>query len=157
MKGHLRQIREHLAVFFAEQRGVAMTEAIVVVPFLTFFAVGVLEFGALFWQREQIETGLRDAARYMARCRHDTATCELTAQNLAYYGTSGWTTPQPPPLRAPGWNAAESLITFNTATTASGQQIITARTAHDLANSPLLGYFGIDEISISASHSQRVM
>ena len=69
MIGHLRQIRKAAADFFAERDGVAMTEAIVAVPFLFLFAVGVLEFGALFWQREQIETGLRDAARYMARCR----------------------------------------------------------------------------------------
>jgi Flp pilus assembly protein TadG len=155
MRCHLRHIRSYLAGFFAEQRGVAMTEAIVAVPFLFFLAVGVLEFGALFWQREQIETGLRDAARYMARCRHvPTTICETTALNLAYYGTSEIT--PLPPLRAPDWNAANSLITF-TQTPIGTQVIVEAETTHDLVNSPFLGLFGVGPISITASHNQRVM
>jgi Flp pilus assembly protein TadG len=151
MTGHLWQIRKSAAVFFAEQDGVAMTEAIVVVPFLTLFAVGVIEFGALFWQREQIETGLRDAARYMARCRHPIATCETTARNLAYYGSSAQTAE-----RVPGWNDTNSPITF-TPTTVGTQDIIRARTAHDLVNSPLFNFLGIGTISISADHNQRMM
>ena len=70
-----------------ERDGAAMTEAILAVPILIMLAFGMLEFGSLFWQREQIETGLRDAARYMARCRHDTAVCQTVARNLAYYGS----------------------------------------------------------------------
>ena len=152
MSGCPLQIRTCLAGFFAEQRGVAMTEAIIVVPFLTFFAVGVIEFGALFWQREQIETGLRDAARYMARCPHPIATCEATASNLAYYGSSAST----PAERVPGWNDTNSPITF-TVTTGVSQDIVTAWTAHDLVNSPLFNYLGIGPISISADHNQRLM
>ena len=154
MRSLLWQIRKAAADFFAEQGGVAMTEAIVVVPFLTLFAVGVLEFGALFWQREQIETGLRDAARYMTRCRHDTAVCEATARNLAYYGSSANTGV----LRVPSWNAANSPIDIPPpVTTLGGQQIITVSTTHDLTNSPHFGLFGTDEISISARHNQRVI
>ena len=52
-----------LGVFLRDEEGIAMTEALIAVPFLTFLAVAVLEFGSLFWQREQMETGLRDAAR----------------------------------------------------------------------------------------------
>ena len=152
MIDHLRQIRKAAAEFFAERDGVAMTEAIIVVPFLTFFAVGVIEFGALFWQREQIETGLRDAARYMARCRHPIATCETTASNLAYYGSSMLT----PAERVPGWNDTNSPIIF-TVTPGVSQDIVTAWTEHDLVNSPLFNYLGIGTISISADHNQRVM
>jgi len=155
MTGSLRQIRTCLAGFFAEQGGVAMTEAIIAVPFLFIFAVGVLEFGALFWQREQIETGLRDAARYMARCRHDTATCEGTARNLAYYGTSGWAGDEPPP-RTPDWNADNSAIDF-TSEAVGAQVIVTATTTHSLLNSPLIDAFPIGTISITANHNQRVM
>lgn len=154
MTGHLRDIGERLVDFLAEQRGVAMTEAIIAVPFLTLFAVGVLEFGAVFWQRGQIETGLRDAARYMARCRHATATCEATARNLAYYGTSTWTTT--PPLRVPGWDQANSPIMF-TRTTVPPQEIMTATTTHDLSHSPLIGFLPIGALSISADHNQRVI
>ncbi len=149
MRGPLRKICEGVAGFFAEQDGVAMTEAIIVVPLLTFAAVGVLEFGSLFWQREQIETGLRDAARYMARCRHPIATCEATARNLAYFGSSSPTAA----FRVPGWNAG---ITFTQATVGA-QEIVTARTTHDFRHSPLFGFLSIADISISANHNQRVI
>ena len=152
MTGHLRKIRERLAGFFAEQDGVAMTEAIIAVPFLFILAVGVLEFGALFWQREQIETGLRDAARYMARCRPP-INCELNARNLAYYGSVSTAA-----LRVPGWDASSpnGPIIF-TVTPGVSQDIVTAWTAHDLVNSPLFNFLGIGTIAISANHNQRVM
>ena len=150
MRGSLRQFRKRAADFFADQNGVAMTEAIVVVPVMTVAALGVLEFGSLFWQREQIETGLRDAARYMARCRHGPLICEETARNLAYFGSS-----LPTVERVPGWNDTNSPITF-TPTTVGAQVIITAWTAHDLVNSPLINFLGIGVISISANHNQRL-
>ena len=152
MTSQLWQIRKGVAGFFAERDGVAMTEAIIVVPFLTLFAVGVLEFGALFWQREQIETGLRDAARYMARCPHPVLTCEATARNLAYYGSSSATTVE----RVPGWNDTNSPITFTVAPFGT-LDIVTAVTAHDLVNSPFFNFLGIGVISISANHDQRFM
>lgn len=151
MTVQLWKIRKGVADLFTERDGVAMTEAIVVVPFLTLFAVGILEFGAVFWEREQIETGLRDAARYMARCNHPVATCEATARNLAYYGSSTPTAA----LRVPSWKEANSPINFTQATVGL-QDIMTANTTHDLSHSPLFGFLGIADITIFAEHHQRV-
>ena len=140
----------HLRAFLADEEGIAMTEAIIAVPLLTLIAAATLEFGAVFWQREQIETGLRDAARYMARCRHVAATCQQTARNLAYYGSSTATTA----LRVPNWKAANSAITFAETTTA-GRVYVTATTTHNILHSPIFGVLGIDQITVTSNHNQR--
>lgn len=147
-------VRKHhwLAEFLCDESGVAMTEAIIVVPFLTLLAVAVLEFGSVFWQREQIQTGLRDATRYMARCNHTPAECETWARNLAYYGNWAGTGS----LRAPGWNAANAPITFTKAAS-GGQDNVTATSRHLVIESPLFGFLGMNEIEVRATHSQRVI
>lgn len=145
-------LQTQFARFRKENEGGAMVEALLALPVLTMLAFGMLEFGSMFWQREQIETGLRDAARYMARCRHENDTCEATARNLAYYGSVA-AQPQP---RVPNWVPAESPITFQER---SGeiQTVVTATTTHQLVNSPLFGFLGIDEITITSWHDQRVI
>lgn len=152
-----RYFRARLRQLLSDDGGAVLTEALLVVPFLTILAVGVLEFGNVLWQREQIETGLRDAARYMARCRvgtswHTTSECEGWARNLAYYGSTASTGG----LRVPDWNATNSPITFATVDTGK-QDIVTATTAHQLVHSPLFGMLGINVITVSAKHEQRVI
>ena len=44
------------------------------VPIITLFAVAVLEFGIAFWERQQLQAGVRDAARYWSRCNTLSAT-----------------------------------------------------------------------------------
>lgn len=138
--------------FRSSDDGGAMAEALLALPVLILLTVGVLEFGSLFWQREQIETGLRDASRYMARCRHDTATCETVARNLAYYGSVTALANS----RVPDWIPGGSPISFSEATSAS-QTIVTASTTHQLVDSPLFSILGIDEITITSWHNQRVI
>ena len=106
--------------FRAEERGAVLAETLIVVPFVTLFSVGILEFGNMFWQKHNIETGLRDAARFVARCQRTTtatftAGCrtatvpaetvpgETVARRIAYRGSSD---PSVTTLRVPGWTAA---------------------------------------------------
>lgn len=145
-------IQNELARLRDESDGGAMVEALMALPILTVLAFGMLEFGSMFWQREQIETGLRDAARYMARCRHESDTCEATARNLAYYGSVG-ALANP---RVPNWEPGDSPITFQEAS-GQTQTVVKATTTHQLVNSPLFGFLGIDEITITSWHDQRVM
>jgi Flp pilus assembly protein TadG len=140
--------RASLQDFLCDEQGIAMTEAIIVVPFLTFLAISVLEFGSILWQRQQIETGLRDASRYMARCRHDANTCQGVARNLAYYGSSVVTTRE----RVRGWNVGRSPLTF----TVVGDQV-SVTTTHTVPGTPLFGALGIDNITVVANHNQRVI
>lgn len=140
--------------FARDERGSVLAETLLVIPFLTLLAAGILEFGQIFWQRQQIETGLRDAARYMARCRHDAAICQATARNLAYRGTvdgSG-------PLRVPNWPGASETITFTfTYTNTGDKDSVTAQTVHTMIESPVLAWLGLGEIAVTANHSQRVI
>ncbi|MDN3720591.1 hypothetical protein QW131_18365 [Roseibium salinum] len=115
----------------------------------------------MLWQREQITTGLRDAVRYVARCHtntdpdtdpliRDEAACDATARNIAYYGSvSGSGT-----LRVPGWDAATSPITI-IRTSQAAQDVVTASTTHTILHSPLFGFLGIDDITVTLDHQQR--
>ena len=62
----LRQLR---LGFWQKEEGAVLAEALLAVPFVTLFAAGILEFGNIFWERMQIDAGLRDAGRYLSRCR----------------------------------------------------------------------------------------
>lgn len=141
--------------FARDERGSVLAETLLVIPFLTLLAAGILEFGQIFWQRQQIETGLRDAARYMARCSiHCPTDCERTARNLAYHGTvdgSG-------PLRVPNWPGGSETITFTFTYTSTGDEDrVTAETVHTMIESPVLAWLGLGEIAVTANHSQRVI
>lgn len=148
--------------FRSEEDGILMTEVLIVMPFLFLLAAGLLEFGNLFWQRAQIETGLRDAARYIARCPHAQNQCESTARNLAYFGTVDGTGN----LRVPGWDANRSAISFNENEVGVPEggspgdgtyMVVTASTSHTFIHSLLLQALPFSEITIGAFHNQRVI
>lgn len=161
MTGFVSAISEDLRAFWRAEDGVAMTEALVVFPFLTFMAAGVLEFGSIFWQRQQIETGLRDAARYLARCRtttnfHTVAECEAAARNLAYYGNVAGT----PPLRVPTWNTGVTFTYIVEDPPVPPPRVtVRAQTSHTFIQSPIIGWLGIgnDGISITTRQDQKVI
>lgn len=152
----LQKLRQLRARFTVSESGVVMTEALLAVPFLTLFSVGLLEFGAVLWQREQIETGLRDAARYVARCRTSAsnaavpASCLTVARNLAYHATVDGTGP----LRVSGWNVGTSNIVF-TYPALGAETGVTATTTNQMISSPMFGMLDIDALTITLSHSQR--
>ncbi len=143
--------------FWWKDEGAVLAEALVAVPFVTLFAVGILEFGNVMWERMQIDAGLRDAGRYLSRCRPTsptyTATCsEATAKTIAYYGTQ--TPAEGATLRVPEWGPELTDITVNPADT---DGTFTIETAHQYEASPLFGWLGIDAITISVSHEERYM
>ncbi|THK35410.1 pilus assembly protein [Ensifer sp. MPMI2T] len=151
-------IRRRLkSTFWWTEEGVVLAEALVAVPFVTLFAAGILEFGNIFWERMQIDAGLRDAGRYLSRCRPTsptyTATCsQATAKLIAFYGTQSPAADAT--LRVPGWGPNLADITVN-AVGADGT--FTIQTAHLYEASPLFGWLGIDAITINASHEERYM
>lgn len=153
---HLLEYRPN-CTFWRKEEGAVLTEALVAVPFVTLFAVGILEFGNLMWERMQIDAGLRDAGRYLSRCRPSsptyTATCtEATAKTIAYYGTQAPAAGAA--LRVPGWGPGLGDITV---TPVSADGTITLATAHLYEASPLFGWLGIGAITISVSHEERYM
>ena len=97
-----------LRVFWCDNRGSALVEGAVVVPVLFILFFGVFEFSWLFYEQHQVSTGIRDAARYIARSAWLPAPpasvpsdVQTAAKNLAVTGNtqgsgaprvSGWTT-----------------------------------------------------------------
>ncbi|APG92218.1 TadE/TadG family type IV pilus assembly protein [Sinorhizobium americanum] len=143
--------------FWLNSEGAVLAEALIAVPFITIFAAGILEFGNVFWERMQIDAALRDAGRYLSRCRPTsptyTSTCsEATAKLIAYYGTQSPAADAG--LRVPGWGPNLADITVNPV---GADGTFTIQTAHLYETSPIFGWLGIDEITISASHEERYM
>lgn len=85
--------------FRTSERGAILVEALLIVPVITLFALAVVEFGFIFWERQQLQAGVRDAARYLSRCNVEayTATtpiCSLdkaTALATSYFYPTGTT------------------------------------------------------------------
>ncbi|SDA90679.1 TadE-like protein [Sinorhizobium sp. NFACC03] len=137
--------------FRSREDGAVLTEALVAVPFVTLFAAGILEFGNIFWQRMQIDAGLRDAGRYMSRCRprpDPEPTCEEMARKIAFYGTQASGTV----LRVPGWGDDLDDITIIPLNT---DGTIRVQTVHVYQSSPVFAWLGIDEITITSFHEER--
>ncbi|MCW0000973.1 pilus assembly protein [Pararhizobium sp. YC-54] len=149
--------------FWSSQEGAVLTEALLAVPFVTLFAVGILEFGNIFWERMQIDAGLRDAGRYLARCRPTTPTytakCSTaTAKLIAFYGTQS--PAEGAALRVPGWGRnpdGTTNLADITVTPVNADGTITVQTAHLYATSPLFAWLGIDAITLNSSHEERYM
>src|SRR5712692_3238476 len=67
--------------------GSAFVEGAIVMPVLLTLVLGVLEFSWLFYQQHLISTGIRDAARYIARSPNpNDPTIQVDAKNLATTG-----------------------------------------------------------------------
>ena len=79
--------------FVYETDGRALLETVIIVPVIFLFLAGILEFGTLLFNKLELETGLSDAARYLARCQDyvtgtSTYGCTVAkAKNIALYGT----------------------------------------------------------------------
>ncbi|MGG7646072.1 TadE/TadG family type IV pilus assembly protein [Rhodovulum sp. YNF3179] len=148
----------HFSWFRRSQRGSVLVETIVVLPVITIFSIGLLEFGTILWQRHQIQTGVRDAARYLSRCTYDAATCSKIAKNIAFYADPLGTAATPTPgERVPGWNGSPaSEFQVTPATPAIGDVItVYAQTAY--RGSPLFSALGLEEtIELEYYHQTQV-
>jgi Flp pilus assembly protein TadG len=88
-----------LKKLIGDERGSAIVEAAFTFPLLVTFGFGVFEFSNAFYDHQEITTGIRDAARYLARVPVPiTGANETEAKNLAVFGgganprVQGWTT-----------------------------------------------------------------
>jgi TadE-like protein len=73
-----------------DQRGTALIETALALPFLLVLGLGIFEFGNLLYNYHLISSGVRDAARYLARFDHAvavTASKEAEAERLAVTGS----------------------------------------------------------------------
>jgi len=157
--------------FWQDREGSALVEGAIVVPVLFALVLGVYEFSWFFYQQHLISTGLRDAARYLAR---SVTLCDPTApgwsildanaKNLATAGAIDGGA-----ARVKGWSAA--MVTSRCtlidnrgdgrgATPYRGGPVISVVTVSTQFPDPSLGFFrilGLQPPVISASHSERVI
>ena len=149
-----------LARFTTEERGAVLIEALIVFPLLTVMSFAFLEFGNMMWERQQMQAGVRDAARYWSRCRPATttfaSTCdEATARNIAFYGNPAGTGSP----RVPGWTtAAQITITPSKATLPSypvATDLVRVSGTTTYIGSPAFGAFMTSGVTISASTEMR--
>lgn len=133
------------------QQGTVMVETLVVIPFVLVFALGILEFGALFWERQLMQGGVRDAARYLSRCNPAFSSCSITvARNIAFYGNPTGTGA----LRLADWHRDDQLTVsapFPPATTGS----VTVTGSFTYQGSPLVSALRLPPILVSYASTQR--
>jgi Flp pilus assembly protein TadG len=151
--------------------GSALVEGALLVPVLCALMFGIYEFSWLFYQQHLISTGLRDAARYLARssdpCEGGSPNwlaAEEHAKNLATTGSinggdarvKGWTAAMVTPL----CRAVDNPSAPNGASAYRGRSTIYVVTVSTRFTDPSLGFFGFLGLQppiISVAHSERAI
>src|SRR5260370_41149374 len=99
-----------LQLLWRDSEGSALIEGALVVPILCTLVFGVFEFSWLFYQQHLISTGIRDAARYIARTSNpNDITIQTGAKNLATTGALDGNT-----ARVNGWWRHDVNIAYAT-------------------------------------------
>jgi Flp pilus assembly protein TadG len=104
------------------QKGVALVEFALILPFLLLLSILAVEFGRAIWQYNTLTKSVRDAARYLALQTPGDATAITRARNLMIYGNrSGTGTPMTIGLTSanvpdPTWQTAGTAPVINTVT-----------------------------------------
>jgi Flp pilus assembly protein TadG len=149
----------------SDTRGVSLLEGAILFPFLFTLGLGMFEFGNLLYQYQLVMSGVRDAARHLARVDITDATAETDAKNIAITGTvdgSG-------AARVSWWDAADITVTYpttpnpiidtNTGARAyrGGDNITEIRvtTTATYGSFGFLGYLGLGPISFTLEHRER--
>jgi Flp pilus assembly protein TadG len=149
--------------FRRDASGVATIEVGLAFPFIVMFASGLFEYGALFYNYELLQTGVRDAARYLARVENP-STSETAARNLALRGTVDSTGA----LRVSWWQSGDIQITYETTSNPVNEDtgrrlyrgpdpltVIRVSTELNYSGLGLLRSVGLGPIKVTAAHEER--
>jgi Flp pilus assembly protein TadG len=170
----LRQARLALGVFRRDSTGSALVETTIMMPFLLILCAGVFSFGDLFYKRLLVETGVRDASRYLARCSTtiwSTSDCEDKARNIAVFGDPDDTSTP----RVTDWGVGEVAVSYAEITNDDGSgnklyrggepctadpdevciKIVQVGTTFPYTGTGLLQFIGFASIDINATHEER--
>jgi hypothetical protein len=154
-----------------DEHGSALVEGAVLVPMLFVLLFGVYEFSWFVYQQHVISTGLRDAARYLARVADGCNVLspvwsgeEAHAKNLATTGSinggservRGWT-PEMVTSRCTAFENRTGADGLGLYRGGSAIQVVTVSTRFA---EPALGFLALLRLPppiISVSHSERVI
>lgn len=153
--------RRALRGLACDEVGAALIEFTLVAPFVLMVALGIAEFGRMFYQYQLVVEGLRDAGRYLARVDPTIGANQDKAAKLAVTGT----TEDGGDLRVTGWEVGDiSFAIEETANPGSANyrgpdpiRVVVVSTTFDYADVGFLSTLGIGAISIDAAHEQRVI
>ncbi|WP_027152098.1 TadE/TadG family type IV pilus assembly protein [Mesorhizobium sp. WSM2561] len=150
--------------FQGDENGAALVEVAIAAPFVLLLSAGVFEFSNILNTRLLLEAGVKDAARYMARCNGTTwANCETYGKNLAVNAaiTGG-------SARVSGWSTSQVTVSKNSyaAIDGSGNElylsstgtvdVVQVSTSLPYTDVGLWGYLGFGALTITVSHQERV-
>jgi hypothetical protein len=154
-----------LRSLWRDDEGSALIEGAIILPVLFTLVFGVFEFSWLICQQHLISTGIRDAARYIARSTNpNDPTIKQDAKYLAATGAIDGNA-----LRVRGWTADDVEISYafinnptgdNGLTNFRGGAVIESVTVSTTFTVPSLGFFGILSLSpptFTISHQERVI
>lgn len=161
----LTTLKQILRRFKRDDDGAILVEMTLVTPFVLLLSAGVFEFSNILNTRMLLDAGVRDAARYMARCSSDWNTCSGYATNLAVNGTitggsarvGGWTTAEVTITKA------KSILAIDAATgtelylsPTSTVDVVQVSTTFPYANLGLWSYLGFGQLNLTVFHQERV-
>jgi hypothetical protein len=163
MRLALPRLRTTAHRFHGAAGGVAAIETALALPFLVALGFGAFEFGSAFYNTQLIQTGVRDATRYLARAADPTA-AEENARRLAVTGSinSG------SPARVKWWQTQHVSISYrneaNPRDPATGLRdyrgddtitIVRVSTTVTYGGLGMLAALGLGNPQITAAHEER--
>ena len=89
-----------------DESGVSLLETLIVAPVVMLLGFALIEFGAFLHAKSRVETGVRDAARYLGRCADGLGCDAADARNLAVFGNIAGAGP----TRVQDWAGADIVI-----------------------------------------------
>lgn len=139
-------------------------EAAIAVPVVLILMVGAIEYGNLLYNTNLIQTGLRDAARYLARV-DDPLQRAHEAKSLAVTGTISGSAP----ARVAWWQEGDITISWRSLTNKpdaegrrplrGGDEVFVVRVATEVDYRGLgaLNALGRDALRLAFTHEERVV
>jgi Flp pilus assembly protein TadG len=150
--------------------GSALLEAAVLTPVMFILLFGVYEFSWYFYTQHLASTGVRDAARYLARTSLtnpcSSSANQIIAKDIATLTNDG-------SARITGWSAGDVAITctpvsqficgaatpcvLNSGPSTYDVYVVTVSTSYTPSTLGFLGFFGFTAPSIAVSHQERAV
>jgi hypothetical protein len=160
---HITRWPERLAVSICERRGSVSIETAVAAPLVIALALGAAEFGNMLYNANMIQTGVRDAARYLARTP-DPLMNEHLGRNLATTGTISGEGEQ----RISWWRSEDVSVDLQLVpNTGAAQQgatlfrggenigVVRVSTTVDYSGLGTLSFIGREPLQIRFAHEER--
>jgi Flp pilus assembly protein TadG len=168
------QLGKLISLARADERGAALVEMAIVLPFVLTLAAGVFEFSSALHTQLMLEAGISDGARYVARCVRVPANkgaCGTVAANIAVTATTDGTGSARVGTCTPAWAPGSITVSYPTSVPAINpdtllRDYLTQSTTVEVAQltttcqyvgTGLLAFIGFSPLTLTATHQERVL